>query len=187
MRGVVAKKRHLFDAYHEISDDDLIQEGMQAALLNHQKYDPRKGAAYSTWIYRVVSCRLLDLRRVRARRAERERVVGESMAAFASETAYTSPTDYDPLAAWLAETYETACRMAGPQPRRRCRQWYTPAQAAACLLLRDRLHLSYRGMEMLLRQRPQLRRAMEMERCPSYSSISRFCCKLKNYRNIGVE
>jgi hypothetical protein len=64
----------------------------------------------------------------------------------------------------------TVTRHVAPTPSRFATLAYTPAALFALLLLRERLRLTYRGLEDLLRLSGQLRRVFGLRAIPDYAS-----------------
>lgn len=169
VRGIVAeavrRKMHLFCSFKDIGREDLLQEGMIRARQVHEKFDPKK-AAYSTWIYRAVSCRLIDLCRVRSRQASRDALVPRGEAVAAPPGA-DGPADPPELAEWLHGVYAAAMKVHGKVRVRTGRKWFNPAQAVALVMLMRRQKLSTRGAVVYLQTRPDLCTILRLRHVPS--------------------
>lgn len=68
----------------------------------------------------------------------------------------------------------TVARRVAPTPSRFATPAYAPASLFALLLLRERLRLTYRGLEDLLRLSGQLRRLLGVRDVPDHATVWRF-------------
>jgi DNA-directed RNA polymerase specialized sigma24 family protein len=76
VHGVVRRMKHMFAAFPDLSREDLIHEGLVAALHALPRFDATR-SAISTFVSMVARRQLLDLLRQRRRRRARELVAGE--------------------------------------------------------------------------------------------------------------
>lgn len=177
VHDVAVRHMYLFAHFREYGLDDLVSEGMEAMVRNWHKYDSVKGAI-STFVNQIVRIRLLYVHRGLDRRLKREtRVVRERQdRTFApdftesmAEAVILWESDPDrPLADWLSD-FRIRVQRAVPVPKaRRGRKWFSFSQTAAVAALMARMNLSTRGVEMLLRQREELRRALRLRHVPAH-------------------
>ncbi len=189
VRRAVNRKLHLFSAWPEMEVEDLVQEGVIAAMRAHKTFNPSK-AKYTTWIYRAVSCRLIDLWRVRGRRADRELTQAKPGWIIGNE-----PGGH---AEWLGNVYRALkARLEGYGVSQRLGRpaLLTAAQATALDLLRGRMNLGVRKFAIQLRTHPEWLAAVEMTtQAPNWRTIYRSgksVSKVKNYflgsEKVGVE
>jgi hypothetical protein len=71
----------------------------------------------------------------------------------------------------FARLAAAVARRASPAPSRYAHPAYPPAALFAALLLRERLRLTYRGLEDLLGLSSQLRRLLGLRRAPDHSTL----------------
>lgn len=176
---VVKRKARMLAGYRDIGRDDLISEGLMRAREAHAGYDPSRGK-YSTHIENCVGRRFIDLWRSRSRRLVRESKAAKAPVIHAGKQAIEE--EDMALAEWVGMIYRAAKLRCGTRAVRRGRRWYSPAQAAACLALRQRLDLSFDSLAVFLADRADVRAAMCMLHRPSARSCKRF---LKKIRDIG--
>ncbi|WP_043341668.1 transposase [Belnapia moabensis] len=74
----------------------------------------------------------------------------------------------------FAQLAVTVARRVAPTPSRFATPTYAPASLFALLLLRERLRLTYRGLEDLLRLSDQLRRLLGLRAVPDHATVWRF-------------
>lgn len=173
VRRAVVRKRAMFGRFVEFDDEDLLHEAMLAARMAHDDYDPGHGA-YSTWIYRAASLRLIDLWRQRARHAAHEPCLAIGPADTAPDPAEVlAGQPPQSLADWLGGIYRRA-RHTFPRRRRRCgHEWYNIPQIVAVLMLMKRDGLSIDAARELFRAHPDLRQAVHFRHLPPLSWFRR--------------
>lgn len=184
VKRAVERNRRLFTPYPDISRDDLIQEGTIAAMHARETFDATRAAA-STWCYRLVSFRLIEIFRTRSRQAVREARVArpgtmdETGGLDAIDAWIADPVDLEDglpggghddetLADWLGKLYRFALRVFPPR-HGPGRPGYGLAQCVAATMLRRRLNLSCRGAELMFRESGEYAAALRMERAPDHN------------------
>jgi DNA-directed RNA polymerase specialized sigma24 family protein len=192
IHAAVLRNRSIFDRFPEFDAEDLYQEARMACVKAWPSYNAQK-AAWSTFLSVVTRNRLITLCRSRSRRDERERAVaarewekGHGPLALAAVAEWVDAGDEaglpggaggddETLAEWLGSVYRQATRAF---PRRRNterggRNWFTPPQIVAVVLLMRKRSLSTRGCKLLLEQDEDLRAAIRMTRVPDQSWFHR--------------
>lgn len=160
-----------FGAFPDFAKDDLIQEGVQKVRENWHRYNPKW--AKSTFIYRVAWCHIQTLHRNRTRLGQREtKYVHDRLPPEPEEM------EHDSLPEWMAERYREVCermrdRVMLPEQKTGRPKMTTPAQDIAIALLRTRMNQSFRGVELVLSQNPELCETIGLARVPSYRSLAR--------------
>jgi hypothetical protein len=181
---VIQRQRELFSRFPDVDQFDLMSEGLQRARDAHPGFDRGRGA-YSTFIEGCVHRRYIDMWRKRSRGAVRETKVALAIAGVHRTARLSHHEDIEnndlPLAEWLGLVYRTARARLGCGFVRRGRKWYSPAQAAACLALKQRLNLSFASLADLLADREDLRAAMHLRHKPSLRACERFVKKIQDF------
>lgn len=168
VRAAVVRKRHLFRQFPDITDDDLMQEGLIAVAKAISTFDESKGRI-TTFVTLVADRAVLMALRARARQAKRDALQGGLYVGIAPDT----PDEIDagealPLDEWLASIYQH-CKHALNAPRhRRGRRFFNVAQAVAVGMLMEREGLSLRKCRELLLKRRDLAEAVRLRHVPSH-------------------
>lgn len=174
---VIERNGKLFRRYPEYDSVDLESECMLAVRRGYARWNSAK-CAFNTFAYRAARNRMVDLFRRRHREAKREGKVIKSKVDYVYDP---DPQDHAALVDWLSETYREICgiiRLAKPSgppargPGGRPKA-FTAHQACAIMALQRRMNLSTRGVEMVLKQRADLRDAIGLGRVPDHSTVSR--------------
>jgi DNA-directed RNA polymerase specialized sigma24 family protein len=181
VRDIVKRKLHLFDGYTDVQRPDLVQEVSASVKRAWATYNPAKSKP-STFICTVAYRRLYTLSRDLSRRAKRDATANDQAAerlreSLRPEMHNEADTDNDVID-WLGSVYRTARhnlpRTGVPLYAVRGRHSYpNRAQRTALLLLKRRLKLTVRGMVLLLRAKPELLAAVQLDRAPSHMAVQR--------------
>jgi RNA polymerase sigma factor (sigma-70 family) len=162
----------LFKACSTVNFDDLVQEGMIAALKAHQTYEEGHKASYTTWLTRCIVAKMYDVARSKSaakNRDDRYRDWKGTEPVVYADAGY----DLTESARTIVQTVaETTHPHVPPKRRRRGRPWsMTPSQRLAVRAFL-RLHgLSPRQLATRLRAEEPLRLAFGLERVPCYLTI----------------
>jgi DNA-directed RNA polymerase specialized sigma24 family protein len=180
-RAIIKKKRYMFDAHPDISNDDLLQEGLIAAGKAHRMFDPTNGGTYKTWIGRFVHFRFIDLARVRGR----ERTKGKAYIATKSELSVQSEVvppeetqiELASVPAVAAQSLLVA-RRTMPKYRRGSHRRFSQPQLMAILVIRSALRTSYRGVVITLANSPILQASINLTEAPDFRTVFYFGQKI---------
>lgn len=177
MRALIARKRALFAAFPDVTDDDLAQTALAAVIgaWRAGKYDPAKSAE-SSFIYCVASRQLLDLARTLTRRRRRDHWVASQHPEVdrrPDPAAALAGVDADDnLAGWCGSNYRSAKHAYGVQRVRIGRRFANTAQVAAIVLLLDRLDLSPDAARAMLVARPDVMLALRLRHLPTVGFLT---------------
>jgi hypothetical protein len=170
-RRVVDRKLSSFRLWPEQGRDDLLQVARLAAVEAVRTWD-RSRAALSTWVYVHASRSLIDLWRSLSRRHTRaEEHQREVVRELRSKPVEAGGDGGDELTAWLRGIVRAA--RAKPERLRTGRPGFPRPVRAGIAALMMRMRLSARGAEQVLAERHDLRRALGVDRAPSYRTCSR--------------
>ena len=168
--------KHHFKPYPDLEIDDLVQHCMPRALAMIATYSSDRGTQLSTWITMGVKTALLDL--LKSRRAEKHRIdtIGENLRPeseqpnaaalaqlrdwFAAGCPRPKESAGGTLLEWVTSVYIAARQVFPPRHGIRGHNWYRPAQTITVAVMMRRLKLSTRGMQQLLEQHEDIRKAM---------------------------
>jgi hypothetical protein len=171
-----------FQAFRDVGLNDLVQEGLMHAREGWARFDPARGIAPSTYLYRCCWNRLNDMHRTRTRRGNHERH-------FVEQRGHRGEPDEIPyvvedpaeLAEWAAGIYARSVAyleargidgLATARPG--FPRTFSIAQALTLMAIKSRLRLSSRATRHVLLERAELRRAIELPRVPSRMVFTRF-------------
>lgn len=173
---VAKKQTPLFRRTHgEVGRDDLIQEGYTSAMEAHQKFRFGRGATYSTYLFRAISCDLLDYARKKTRhrdweKDEREKQL-ERQAMGVLDVALDADRD---LTEQFRDIYLAAKRLfSDPPPKPGSRKRWTRAQYLAVAWIRRAKRWSTRETMYNLNCIPHLREAVCIEPIPNHKWVAR--------------
>ncbi len=158
VKDAVGRKLSMFVGYPDITKDDLVQEGLKAALQAHPKFNPDK-AKYSTYIELVVGRQCLDVWKARSRRFYRD--LGGAKPGYVDST-HTDCGEEPTLAEWVENVRTLA--------EGNCRRYlggYQPAQVAAMLALMKKERVDAEGLVGLLEENGAVRKALGIARTPT--------------------
>lgn len=199
VRDAVRMFRGLASGHVDLDDDDLFQECRLHVEVQRGSFRYGK---WSTWVYSVVRNRIIDLGRMHGRRKTRDVKYAESSGreyadagedeqhrvpivhpvevidepSTPPETTRQAVGDTAPgpsLCEWLHGVYVVAKRACVEPRHTQGRRHFTAAQQYAVGLLYHRLGRSLRDVVAMLEERPDLRRAIEMDRVPSVNWMLR--------------
>lgn len=181
VRKVADRKLGMFAAFKDVDRDDLVQEATVAVMLALGSYDKSKGAV-STFTYLVASRTIIDLHRARTRTGERETKVVEMKPTSVDPVEIAEPAGVEerwslPLKEFAAETYRRNIFIVPKRRPGRGPQTYSPIVAATLIDLKARTKSSYRGLEMMLTERSELRESLRLKTVPSFMTLQRLCNK----------
>jgi len=175
LRDQVRKKIGMFEAFPEITEDDLLSETMLEVIQAWPGYTPAKGQP-STFICTVGIRHLLNVLRGRSRDEERRKHV------VAQVTQWTDSQEQDRLPDGLpggnaedvtiedriGAVYRYAVK-AFPTPKRKGGpNGYGTPSLVACAYLMQLYSLSTRAAEMMVEENADLREAMGLKAVPSH-------------------
>ena len=149
-------KFHHFASFPDVTLDDLVQIAMEAALRARETYETGHGTKWETWISMHAARRIIDFRRQRMAQQRREqvpRVFAESVENIGDRLIDVSQRAMDAAEKMLPD-------YSAPQSPHRFRL----PQLAACLIVRDHLKTSYRGVVLAIAASPEARERMGLLR-----------------------
>lgn len=162
---IVAVNLDMFDSFPDVDADDLAQECQQAVLRASERFDPSKGASWSTWCGRCAHSRLIDIYRVlKNRRVRENRQAKTSTQADSGENLSDEFIAIIDRSIDAAETRFSTYAKCGPHR-------FTKPQLCAILMLKTILNSSYRGTVMMLAARPDAMERMGLRTLPHDSTL----------------
>jgi DNA-directed RNA polymerase specialized sigma24 family protein len=194
VRAAVGRKLGMFDAFKDLSKEDLINECLIAVHGAMPRFDVAR-ASFSTFVGTVAGRRLIDIWRRRSRQAGREATYAEANWGCSVASTYcgrdsekpftpidrTTPLDHatahepdpapdSPLADWLSTIYALAKRALASESRyRQGRRFFKVHQVVAVGLLMERESLTPAQARELFERWPHLARAVRFIHLPSPS------------------
>ena len=162
VKKAVSRKMRLFQNYRDIQPPDLVSECMIAVRKGIEGYKPRKGA-WSTYVYRIAHCRIIDIHRRRERQSGYERMAARPEMIPAAPREPVPPSTRQ----WLVSVYQAAVAKFSPRgvETLSARQF-----TIACFCLREQR--STRDAAELL-SRPGYMAAMGMTQPVTKSTVNR--------------
>lgn len=185
---VVRQTAALWKEYPQFSREDAFQVAFYGCFKQWKNYDPDRGAP-SNFIIRVARSRILDLlRTAKSRRSWTERAMADSAV---RESAPVEPSVRqacgDGLADQLGNVYRRVHQTTRKLRKERGRPFVDPARTIALAWLRKRLNLSVRGGFILLRDRPELRKAVQLTTASTryaFENLDEKCLIIR--RRLGI-
>jgi DNA-directed RNA polymerase specialized sigma24 family protein len=191
VRAAVGRKLGMFDAFKDLSKEDLVNEGLIAINAARPRFR-RKLGSFRTFVGTVAGRRLIDIWRRRSRQAGREAAYaqatwgtpqiqhcdGRPTAVLVDNTTpldiltadEPEPTPESPLADWLSTIYALAKRALAAEGRfRQGRRFFKVHQVVAVGLMMEREGLTPAQARELFERWPHLQRAVRFMHLPSES------------------
>jgi DNA-directed RNA polymerase specialized sigma24 family protein len=194
---VVKRVRFRFGAFPDLDDDDLISEGMLAALKAWPKYTPKSAtnlsaAAPSSYIYTVAFRTLVDLYRTRSRCGKHETRATEDSHSIGDPEEIAEPESDDDLAQWVGMIYAKSVAhivarglVHAPRHAGLFKRTFSLAHLLTLVAIQKRMRLSCHAAAHLMATRPDVRHAMRLPRRPNamlFSRASRSITRLRPKR-----
>ena len=173
---IAQKKECLFRRTHgEVTWEDLVQQGYLAAMKAHEKYRFGRGASYPTFIFRAVSCDLIDYARKKTRHREWEKDEKQKQLERQTAGVLDLPLDSErDLVDQFQDVYLAAKRLFNdPPPKPGSRKRWTRAQYLAVAWLRRAKRWSTRETMYNLNYIPHLRDAVCIKVIPNQQWVQR--------------